>query len=182
MRFDVTAVDVARRRLGAAVAGKPEADHRRPHHGRAAVGTQFGHPSHQPSAVSHRIVILPSMGFGTGHHVDDAPVPGGAADDRPGGRSVLDVGTGSGVLAIAADAARRRRAPSASTTTRTPFSRRAKTSTLNPGRRGTSPFESVDLMPRTLPAADVVIANLTGALLDPVGGARCSRPSDPAAR
>ncbi len=117
--------------------------------------------SPQPSGL--RVVILPSMGFGTGHHATTRLCLAALQAVDLTNATLLDVGTGSGVLAIAADLLGAACAigidfdPDAIQSARESFE-------LNPGARHVT-FEVIDLAARALPVVDVVTANLTGALL-----------------
>jgi ribosomal protein L11 methyltransferase len=108
------------------------------------------------------VVIQPSMGFGTGHHATTRLCVDALQRIDVGGRTVLDVGTGSGVLAIVAS---RLGAHDVTGIDDDADAVHAAWDNLalNPEARVTllvGDFRSTELV-----AADVVVANLTGGLL-----------------
>ena len=167
-RFEVTAVDVpdddwARRsqeNLAPVTVGRitvfpnPQSAIRNP---------QSIRDPHSATRNTIDIVIVPSMGFGTGHHVTTRLCLTALQTIDLAGRTVLDVGTGSGVLAIAADRLGAAIAIGIDYDADAIQSARESLA-FNPEARRVT-FETIELGARALPAADVVTANLTGALL-----------------
>ncbi len=133
----------------------------------------------EPGAIT--IVVVPSTGFGTGHHASTRLCLALLQALPVAGRSLLDIGTGSGVLAIAGarlgacpvtaidndpDAVQAASENIALNPTDVPIHLRvADFRTLrDPGRRAQAPSPSPPAR------ADIVVANLTGELLRRTAG------------
>jgi ribosomal protein L11 methyltransferase len=117
--------------------------------------------SESPSPLS--VTILPSMGFGTGHHATTRLCLAALQVLDLHDKRVLDVGTGSGVLAIAGAVLGAREALGIDFDADAVANARENLA-LNPHVENVR-FETVDVRDAVLPAADVVLANLTGAVL-----------------
>jgi len=114
------------------------------------------------------IVIQPSRGFGTGHHATTRLCLAALQTLDLTGTRVIDVGTGSGVLAITAS---RLGAAAVAGVDDDPDALQAarENVALNAGAEVT--LHAGDVRAHTGSAFDVVLANLTGALLIQAAGA-----------
>jgi ribosomal protein L11 methyltransferase len=112
---------------------------------------------------SHLIVIQPSMGFGTGHHETTRLCLRLLQDINLAGHRVVDLGTGSGVLAMAALLLGAREVEGLDSDEDALMSAREGLA-LN-GLAGRVAFRHADLRTDPVDAADLILANLTGALL-----------------
>jgi ribosomal protein L11 methyltransferase len=125
-----------------------------------------GAQPYQPHQPSPPIVIIiePSMGFGTGHHATTRLCLRLLSDTPVSGMEVLDIGTGSGVLALGASLMGARRV------TGLDVDRDAIESARHSAALNTLPrpvdFAVGDFRtPGTVEPADAVFANLTGGML-----------------
>ncbi len=111
------------------------------------------------------IVIAPSMGFGTGHHATTRLCLAALQEIDLTDAEVLDLGTGSGVLAMAAVHLGAAHALGVDDD-QDAIQSAVESLALNPGLpAGRILFVVGDLMTMEVPVADVVTANLTGGLL-----------------
>lgn len=109
------------------------------------------------------VVIEPSMGFGTGHHATTRLCLELLQREPVRERRVTDVGTGSGVLAIGAW---KLGASAVTAVDCDPDAlQNARDNVRRNGAEGAITLRESDLSALELPPADVVIANLTGAVL-----------------
>jgi ribosomal protein L11 methyltransferase len=115
------------------------------------------------------VVIEPSMGFGTGHHESTRLCLRALQRLDLRGRTVIDLGTGSGVLAIAAA-----RLGSARAIAIDDDADAVEAARLNVERNavgGRVEVRCSDLASGPLPRGEIVVANLTGGLLRRLAGA-----------
>jgi ribosomal protein L11 methyltransferase len=113
------------------------------------------------------IVVQPSMGFGTGHHATTRLCLAAMQQTDMQGKTVIDVGTGSGVLAITASLLGAANVIAIDDDADAVGAARENLG-LNPRARVT--LRVGDLRDAAPANADVVLANLTGALLVAAAG------------
>jgi ribosomal protein L11 methyltransferase len=130
--------------------------------GRFVVAPPWDVPGVAPEG-HHVIVIEPSMGFGTGHHASTRLCLAALSALAVDGRTVLDLGTGSGVLALAASLLGAR-AVRGLDIDADAIDAAHRSAALNHLPIPVT-FEVADVLAAPPPAADIVVANLTGAMV-----------------
>ena len=131
----------------------------------AAAAAALARAAAEESAAAPIVVTIePSMGFGTGHHESTRLCLAALQATPLAGCTVLDVGTGSGVLAIAAVRLGAARALAIDDDADA-LASAADNVALNGLDAAAVETRRVNLLDGALPAADVVLGNLTGALL-----------------
>ena len=118
-----------------------------------------------PDPVNDRLLIVidPSMGFGTGHHQTTRLCLSLLQSADVTGRRVVDVGTGSGVLAIAAWRLGARQVVAMDTDP--DAIQNARENVERNGANGDVEVIQADLQDSSTAPADIVTANLTAAVL-----------------
>ncbi len=123
-------------------------------------------PSVEPTSDGDIVIVIqPSMGFGTGHHATTRLCLGLLQQADPAGKTVLDVGTGSGVLALAAHALGARSVVAVDDDPDAVESARENLALNGATREIELRLGDFRGMPRAKAGWDVVVANLTGGLL-----------------
>lgn len=130
--------------------------------GRLIVAPPWDLPTTPPDPEGRLIVIQPSMGFGTGHHATTRLCLEALQQLPLAGQRVVDVGTGSGVLAIAASLLGAAQVVGLDDDPDAVRSARESLA-LNPA--ATVELGVADLRESPPGRFDIVLANLTGALL-----------------
>jgi len=143
-------------------AARVQADLRAVRVGRIIVAPPWDVPAPGERAPDDLLVVIePSTGFGTGHHESTRLCLAALQSETVTGRTVIDVGTGSGVLAIAA---RRLGAVAVWAIDHDSDAVAAARANLarNPGVDAVSVrLADVETAAASLPPADLVLANLT---------------------
>ncbi len=111
-------------------------------------------PWHDWTGPERRIVLEPGMAFGTGHHATTRMALEALAGENPAGKRVLDVGTGSGILAIAAALLGAEALGVDTDASVVPVARE------NSRRNGVAPEFRVGSVEAAEPPYDVIVANL----------------------
>ena len=137
------------------------------HAGRFIVAPPWDMPADEVDATV--IVIEPSMGFGTGHHATTRMCLRLLSDLDVSDLTVLDLGTGSGVLTMAAALSGARHVLGIDVDVDAIQS--AETSARMNTLPDTLKFQVSDFRSSPPAAADVVLANLTGGMLTSSGPA-----------
>jgi ribosomal protein L11 methyltransferase len=132
--------------------------------GRLLIAPPWDVPDAEPARV---VIVRPSTGFGTGHHATTRLCLRALQRIDVVGRTVLDLGTGSGVLAIAAV---KLGAAGVSAVDCDPDALASARENLRlnglEGRLALHEADLAGLARLHLPAADVVLANLTAGVLE----------------